>query len=88
MKSEVTIGLLPVTKEIVVGRVNQKGLWVGNRTDVTNSAIVSVGDYLVATNQRMSFIGRDGETYIISVEKLNNEESKKQFEKEKELENA
>lgn len=75
MKTEVTIGLLPITKEIVVGKVNEKGLWVGNRTNVTNSAIVTVGDYLVATDQRMSFVGVDGETYVLSCVKLSEVES-------------
>ncbi len=75
MKTEVTIGLLPITKEIVVGKVNEKGLWVGNRTNVTNSAIVTVGDYLVATDQRMSFVGVGGETYVLSCVKLSEVES-------------
>ena len=75
MNTEVTIGLLPITKEIVVGKVNEKGLWVGNRTNVTNSAIVTVGDYLVATDQRMSFVGVDGETYVLSCVKLSEVES-------------
>ena len=75
MKTEVTIGLLPITKEIVVGKVNEKGLWVGNRTNVTNSAIVTVGDYLAATDQRMSFVGVDGETYVLSCVKLSEVES-------------
>lgn len=75
MKAEVTIGLLPITKEIVVGKVNEKGLWVGNRTNVTNSAIVTVGDYLVATDQRMSFVGVGGETYVLSCVKLSEFES-------------
>ena len=75
MKTEVTIGLLPITKEIVVGKVNEKGLWVGNRTNVTNSAIVTVGDYLVATAQRMSFVGVGGETYVLSCVKLSEVES-------------
>ena len=75
MKAEVTIGLLPITKEIVVGKVNEKGLWVGNRTNVTNSAIVTVGDYLVATDQRMSFVGVGGETYVLSCVKLSEVES-------------
>lgn len=75
MKTEVTIGLLPITKEIVVGKVNEKGLWVGNRTNVTNSAMVTVGDYLVATDQRMSFVGVDGETYVLSCVKLSEVES-------------
>ena len=75
MKTEVTIGLLPITKEIVVGKVNEKGLWVGNRTNVTNSAIVTVGDYLVATPQRMSFVGVGGETYVLSCVKLSEVES-------------
>ena len=75
MKAEVTIGLLPITKEIVVGKVNEKGLWVGNRTNVTNSAIVTVGDYLVATDQRMSFVGVGGGTYVLSCVKLSEFES-------------
>ena len=75
MKTEVTIGLLPITKEIVVGKVNEKGLWVGNRTNVTNSAIVTVGDYLVATDQRMSFVCVGGETYVLSCVKLSEVES-------------
>lgn len=70
MKNPIKIGLLPITKQIVVGRVNEKtGMWAGERTDVTNDAIVTVGDYLLETKQSMCF-PKNGKTYAISVEEI------------------
>lgn len=70
MTNKVTVGLLPITKQIVVGKVNTKGMWVGNRTDVTNDAIISVGDFLLATKQSMSFQGLDGKQYEILIKEI------------------
>lgn len=70
MTNKVTVGLLPITKQIVVGKVNAKGMWVGNRTDVTNDAIISVGDFLLATKQSMSFQGIDGKQYEILIKEI------------------
>lgn len=70
MSNPLKIGLLPITKQIVIGRVNEaKGMWVGERTDVTNDAVIAVGDFLLETEQSMSF-AKDGKTYVISVAEI------------------
>lgn len=70
MKNPIKIGMLPITKQIVVGRVGEKtGMWVGERTELTNDAVIAVGDYLVETRQSMIF-SKEGKSYVISVKEI------------------
>ena len=56
MTNPLKVGLLPITKQIVVGRVNEKtGMWVGDRTDITKDAVSVVADYLKQTGQELHF---------------------------------
>ena len=71
MSNPIKIGLLPITKQIVVGRVNeQTGLWVGERTDLTNDAVIAVGDYLLAAKHSIEFPSLDGKRYEILVREV------------------
>lgn len=67
MTNPLKVGLLPITKQIVVGRVNEKtGMWVGNRTDITNDAVGAVADYLKQTGQELQF-KENGKSYKLIV---------------------
>ena len=72
LKTEWKIASLPVSKKIVIGKVNiEKNLWdLKSQIDITNDAIIAVSDYLLSTNQAMGVKGVDGCYYKISLTKL------------------
>ena len=67
MTNPLKIGLLPVTQQIVIGRVNEKtGMWVGDRTDITENAVSVVADYLKQTGQELKFM-ENGKVYKLAI---------------------
>lgn len=58
----------PVTNAIYVGRVDEaKGLFVGEKDDVTKSAVMAVASHLIQSNEAIQF-ECSGKTYIMRVD--------------------
>ena len=59
--TKLTIGLLPVTNRICVGRLNKAGtIWLSGRQDITDEAVMTVVAYI--KKDRVVY-ERDGKTY-------------------------
>lgn len=70
MAGQPTVAMLPLTKRIFFGKVDlEKSIWVGHRHDVTNDAIIAVGDY-INHHGAMQFTGVDGREYVLEVKTL------------------
>jgi hypothetical protein len=57
--SNLKVGCSPLTNTIYAGSVSKTGLWGKNKTDVTESALDSVAEYLLAKKLVMDFKIKD-----------------------------
>lgn len=64
--STLRIGCSPLTSRIYVGKVNTKGMWIGNKVDVTDDAVRSVAENLLKTNEKLTF-SANGKRYELKV---------------------
>lgn len=64
------IGCSPLTNNIYAGKVNEKtSMWVGQKHDVTDSAVTAVAQHLVVAKEGLSFIYK-GEAYVMEIRKV------------------
>lgn len=64
-----TMGASPLTGNIYYGTLNtEKGLWVGQKTDVTDMACSAVAEHLYTTKKSKVYQLRDGRELVISVQ--------------------
>jgi len=68
-KSEFKCGTSPLTGIIYAGRVSSKGFWIGQKHDVTDSAVTSVAEHLLKTEQKLQFQTK-GKTYELLVKEV------------------
>lgn len=71
MKTDFKVGCSPITNTIYVGKVSSKGMWIGNKHDVTNSAVAAVAELLLKEDSHLKFT-TDGKVYMLHVTELNN----------------
>lgn len=70
--SNYKVGYSPLTSEIYAGSVSKNGLW-GKKHVVTDSAIISVADFLLQKDISLTFNCK-GEKYVLKVEKIKSEQ--------------
>ncbi|MES2593164.1 MAG: hypothetical protein V4608_14880 [Bacteroidota bacterium] len=63
------IGTSPLTGIIYAGKVSKTGLWIGNKSDVTDTAPLAVAEHLIQRNERIQF-NRLGKIYVLKVEEI------------------
>ena len=66
---EFKVGCSPITSDIYAGFVNDKGMWVGKKHDVTDTAVGAVAQHLLQLNEVMEF-GYKDKKYILQVVEL------------------
>ena len=66
------VGYSPLTSEIYAGTVSKDGLWGVKKHKVTDSAIISVADFLLAKDITITFRSK-GKKYAMKVEELKSE---------------
>jgi len=68
--SNVRIGCSPLTSRIYAGKVNAKGMWIGDKVDVTDDAVRSVAENLLKTNEKLQFTanGKQYELKVLEIE--------------------
>lgn len=64
--STLKVGCSPITGIIYAGSVSKTGLWGKNKTDVTDSAISSVAQSLLITEEKLVF-KYNGKKYELKV---------------------
>jgi len=67
--SNVRIGCSPLTSRIYAGKVNAKGMWIGDKADVTDDAVRSVAENLLKTDERFQF-STNGKRYELKVSEI------------------
>lgn len=63
------VGCSPITSDIYAGNVNDKGMWVGTKHNVTDTAVGAVAQHLLQLNEEMKF-GYKGKEYVLQVVEL------------------
>ncbi|CVH63879.1 Uncharacterised protein [Serratia marcescens] len=64
-----TMGASALTGNIYYGTLNtEKGLWVGQKTDVTEMACLAVAEHLYTTKKSKVYHLRNGSELVISVQ--------------------
>jgi hypothetical protein len=63
------VGCSPITSDIYAGNVNDKGMWVGKKHNVTDTAVGAVAQHLLQLNEEMKF-GYKGKEYVLQVVEL------------------
>lgn len=71
MEKEFKLGCSPITNIIYAGNV-KNGMWIGEKKDVTNTAVMAVAEHLLKANQCVKFVDSKGDSYILSVKKTEN----------------
>lgn len=66
--SDFKIGCSPLTSRIYVGKV-KKGMWIGEKHDVTEDAVASVAENLLKTDERFQF-SLGGKRYELKVTEI------------------
>ena len=66
-------GCSPITSTIYAGNVNDKGMWIGKKHDVTNTAVGAVAQHLLQLNEQMKFVYM-GKEYVLQVVELKQQE--------------
>jgi hypothetical protein len=61
-----------LTGRIYAGRVNAKGMFVGEKDDVTDTAWSAVAEHLIHKQEEIHFSAR-GKKYVLKVEELKDE---------------
>jgi hypothetical protein len=62
-------------KEIITARVNEKGVFVSKKVDVTDTALTAVAECLLKTDESLLFEYK-GERYKLQVVKISEDEKK------------
>lgn len=73
--SNFKVGCSPVTGEIYAGHVNDKGMWVNKRHNVTDTAVGAVAENLLLSKEELRF-GYQGKQYVLRVVELTEQEQK------------
>ncbi len=69
---KLTIGLLPVTNQIVVGKLNKAGtMWLSGRQDITDDCVKCISSILEKNGIRYE---HDGKTYELKEIEIKPEE--------------
>lgn len=68
--SDFKVGCSPITSIIYAGKVSSKGLWVGTKHDVTESAVGAVAQHLLQKDEMLRF-NYEGKTYDLKVVEVN-----------------
>lgn len=64
-----TMGASPLTGKIYHGTLNtEKGMWVGNKTDVTDMACQAVAEHLFFEKVDKFYELKDGRILVLSIE--------------------
>ncbi|NPE52385.1 hypothetical protein E0I03_15265 [Dickeya dadantii] len=64
-----TMGASPINGTVYYGTMNtEKGMWVGNKTDVTDMAYRAVAESLMYTKRDIVFTLKDGRELVLMVE--------------------
>ncbi|TXE64805.1 hypothetical protein [Serratia nematodiphila] len=64
-----TMGASPLSGNIYYGTLNtEKGLWVGQKTDVTDMARRAVAEHLYHTGDSHTYELKDGRLLVLSIE--------------------
>ena len=67
--AEFKVGCSPITDTIYAGKVSDKGMWVGKKHDVTQSAVGAVAELLLKEDTHLRFT-TDGKEYILQVTEI------------------
>ncbi len=67
------VGCSPITSDIYAGNVNDKGMWVGKKHNVTDTAFGAVAQNLLQLKEEFVF-GYQGKKYALRVVELTEEE--------------
>lgn len=69
MSKEFKLGCSPITNTIYAGNV-KNGIWIGEKKDVTNTAVMAVAEHLLKANESVKFSDSKGKQYILSVKEI------------------
>lgn len=65
------VGCSPITSEIFVGKLNNEGnKWIGEKENVTDSAVNSVAQHLLQKDEKVIFSFKD-KKYALQVVEVN-----------------
>lgn len=70
MTTELKIATSPISNAIYACRVNSKNIMVGDKIDVTDTAIPAVAIHLMQTKENVQLTLHDGKTYILSLKEV------------------
>lgn len=73
---DLKVGVSPLTGNIYVGTVTQKGLWAAGKKDITDSAVAAVAEHLLVVSEAFEF-DYNGKRYCLSVQPVKKTAKKK-----------
>lgn len=70
MTTKLKLFVSPLNAAIYACRVNKNNIILGNKIDVTDTAIPAVAAHLMQTQESVQLTYRDGKTYILSLKEV------------------
>lgn len=62
------VGCSPITSDIYAGNVNDKGMWVGTKHNVTDTAVGAVAQHLIQLKEEFRFSYKEKKFALIVAE--------------------
>jgi hypothetical protein len=70
-KSQLKVWCSPLSSEIYAGKISKHGFCIGDKHNVTDTAVGAVAHHLIQRNERLQFAYK-GKLYYLSVTEANN----------------